>query len=64
MDYSKTQFELTGLKKSVNYSITLFASTVKGNGDHSDPIFVITDQDSKWYFSFFDLVVRSKLFPR
>ncbi|XP_022810551.1 protein sidekick-1-like isoform X3 [Stylophora pistillata] len=45
VDYSKTQFELTVLKKFVNYSITLFASTVKGNGNRSDPIFVITDQD-------------------
>ncbi|XP_022810552.1 protein sidekick-2-like isoform X4 [Stylophora pistillata] len=45
VNYSKKQVELTGLKKFVNYSITLFASTVKGNGDHSDPIFVTTDQD-------------------
>lgn len=42
------QKELTGLKKYVNYSITVLASTVKGHGPASDPvIFVRTDQDSK-----------------
>ena len=41
---------LTGLKKFGYYNITLFASTVKGNGKASDPILVITDQDSEWYF--------------
>ena len=41
---------LTGLKKFVYYNITLFASTVKGKGKASDPILVITDQDSEWYF--------------
>ena len=48
------KLNLTGLKEFVDYNITLFASTVKGNGKLSDPIFVITDQDSKWYFPFFD----------
>ena len=38
---------LTGLKKFVIYSITVFASTVKGDGPASDPIVVRTDQDSK-----------------
>ena len=41
---------LTGLKKFVYYNITLFASSVKGKGKASDPILVITDQDSEWYF--------------
>nr|XP_058950117.1 protein sidekick-1-like [Pocillopora verrucosa] len=39
------KLNLTGLKEFVDYNITLFASTVKGNGKLSDPIFVITDQD-------------------
>lgn len=61
--YPANQTELTGLKKFVNYSITVLASTLKGSGKTSDPIFVITDQDSKWYFPFFDSVVRSNSDP-
>ena len=41
------QTHLTNLKEFVNYNITVFASTVKGDGPASDPIVVITDQDSK-----------------
>ena len=41
------QKELTNLKEYVNYNITVFASTVKGDGPASDPIVVRTDQDSK-----------------
>ena len=41
------QKELTGLKEFVNYTITVSASTVKGEGTASDPIVVTTDQDSK-----------------
>ena len=41
------QKELTGLKEFVNYNITVFAFTVKGDGPASDPIVVRTDQDSK-----------------
>ena len=41
------QTELTGLKEFVNYTITVFASTVKGDGPTSDAIVVRTDQDSK-----------------
>ena len=41
------QTELTNLKECVNYDITVFASTVKGNGPASDPVIVVrTDQDS------------------
>ena len=47
----------------VDYNITLFASTVKGNGIRSDPIFVITDQDSKWFFFFLYFIGRSNLDP-
>ena len=38
---------LTNLKEYVNYDITVFAFTVKGNGPASSPIVVRTDQDSK-----------------
>ena len=47
MASSIKNLNLTGLMEFVDCNITLFASTVKGNGIHSDPIFVITDQDSK-----------------
>ena len=43
-----TQLTLTGLNEYTNYSITVFASTIKGNGNASLPIFVITDDDSKF----------------
>ena len=45
----KRNATLTGLKKFTNYSITVFASTAKGDGSRSDPIIVITDEDSKYY---------------
>ena len=47
VNYPDHQRNLTGLREYVNYSITVFASTVKGDGPASNPIFVITDQDSK-----------------
>ena len=42
-----TQANLTGLTKYRNYSITVSASTVKGDGNVSAPIIVTTDEDSK-----------------
>ena len=39
---------LTGLNEYTNYSITVFASTIKGDGNTSVPIIVITDEDSKF----------------
>ena len=39
--------QLTNLKEYVIYNITVFASTVKGDGPASDPIVVTTAQDSK-----------------
>ena len=40
--------EITGLRKYVEYNITVLASTVKGDGPHSTPVLVVrTDQDSK-----------------
>ena len=45
---SDRQKEITGLKEYVDYNITVFASTVKGDGPHSTPVIdVRTDQDSK-----------------
>ena len=42
------QAKLTGLNEYTNYSITVFATTVKGNGNISAPIIVITDENSKF----------------
>ena len=44
----KRNATLKGLKKFTNYRITVFASTAKGGGNRSDPIIVITDEDSKY----------------
>ena len=38
---------LRGLEEHTNYSILVYASTVKGDGNASDPIIVTTDEDSK-----------------
>ena len=47
-DPSDRQLNITGLKEYVFYNITMFASTVKGDGPHSTPVVVVrTDQDSK-----------------
>ena len=48
-----TEVTLTGLNEYANYSITVFASTVKGGGLVSDPTFVVTAQDSKFHSSNF-----------
>ena len=45
-----TETTLAGLNEYTNYSITVFASTVKGDGNDSEPITVITDEDSKLLF--------------
>ncbi|XP_067037290.1 uncharacterized protein [Acropora muricata] len=39
------QTTLSGLKKYTNYSITVLASTIKGAGNVSAPIFIVTDED-------------------
>ena len=49
VDCADHQLYLTGLKEYVNYSITVFASTAKGNGPSSNPIFVSTDQDRECF---------------
>ena len=42
-----TNVTLRGLEEYTDYSILVFASTVKGDGNASDPIIVTTDEDSK-----------------
>ena len=45
---ARTQATLTGLKKYTNYSIVVSASTSKGDGNASEPIIVITGEDSRF----------------
>ena len=65
---SVLQTELTNLSEYVNYNITVFASTVKGDGPASDPIVVRTDQDSKLinfaYHNFFSVCFGNSLVNR
>ena len=42
------EITLTELNEYTNYSITVFASTSKGGGNVSEPIIIITDEDSKF----------------
>ena len=69
VDEPKNSTTLKGLNKYTNYSITVFASTIKGGGIASEPIFVITDQDSKidsvFYFlrSAFRKLIEHFTFP-
>ena len=42
-----THVALRGLEECTDYIILAFASTMKGDGNASDPIIVTTDQDSK-----------------
>ena len=42
-----THVTLRGLEEYTNYSILVFASTVKGDGNATDPIIVTTEEDSK-----------------
>ena len=54
------QANLTGLKEFVNYTISVFASTVKGIGPPS-VLVVRTDQDSKWLNLFFPFPINEEL---
>ena len=56
-DPNDRQANLTGLKEFVNYTISVFASTVKGIGPPS-VLVVRTDQDSKWLNLFFTFPLR------
>ena len=53
LDEPTNSTTLKGLNKYTNYSITVFASTIKGGGIVSDPIYVITDEDSKFVITEF-----------
>lgn len=50
--------EIDGLEQNTNYIITVMASTSKGYGPASEPIFVATDPDSK---SIFALTITNEL---
>ena len=43
-----TEATLTRLNEHTNYTITVFASTVKGDGNVSEPITRRTDEDSEF----------------
>ena len=59
-DPNDRQANLTGLKEFVNYTISVFVSTVKGIGPPS--VFVVrTDQDSKWLNLFFPFSINEEL---
>ena len=58
---SITNTTLMGLNEYAKYSITMFGSTVKGGGTISAPIFVITDEDSK-FTNALCMVTLSQLF--
>ena len=59
-DRNVRQANLTGLKEFVNYTISVFASTVKGIGPPS-VLVVRTDQDSKWLNLFFPFSINEEL---
>ena len=49
VDFPANNVTLRGLREFVNYSITVFASTVKGNGPESDPVIISTGEDSELF---------------
>lgn len=53
VDSLSRQVTLMGLKEFVKYNITIFASTVMGNGPGSDPIVFSTDEDIKLVYLYF-----------
>ena len=46
------EVNLTGLIRNMNYSVSVLASTDKGDGKYSDPEFFVTNQDGKLAFRF------------
>ena len=46
------EVNLTGLIKNMNYSVRVLASTDKGDGNYSDPVFFVTNQDGELAFRF------------
>ena len=58
VDFPGRQVTLIGLKEFVNYSITVSASTKIGPGPASEPIAVITGEDSKGFCFLFDFLAQ------
>ena len=56
-----THVTLRGLDEYTNYSIFVFASTVKGDGNASDLIIVTTDEDSKLAKALRYLTIKKKV---
>ena len=56
-----THVTLRGLEEYTNYSILVFASTVKGDGNVSYPIIVTTDEDSKLPKTLCCLIIKKKV---
>ena len=54
---------LRGLEEYTDYSIFVFASTVKGDGNASNPIIVTTDEDSKLPKALRYLTVKGRFPP-
>ena len=54
----KTQIPLTGLKESTCYSISVSASTVKGEG-HSSYITIATGKNNQFPFSGFNVEAKT-----
>ena len=50
---AKTTATLMGLNEHTDYRVTVFASTVKGHGNDSEPLTIRTEEDSEfsnWFF--------------
>ena len=56
VDHPDRQVTLMGLREFVNYSITVSASTVKGNGPESVPVIVSTGEDSELFRFWMDFL--------
>ena len=54
------EVNLNGLKKNMNYSVKVLASTDKGDGGYSDPEFFVTNLDGKLVFRLHQLPVKHK----
>ena len=52
VNVSTREVNLTGLIKNMNYSVSVLASTIKGDGNYSDPEFFLTNQDGELAFRF------------
>ena len=50
VEFPTLQANLTGLIKNQKYNISILATTSKGDGPYSSPIYVTTNQDSKLAF--------------